>query len=254
MPNHVKNVIRISAEPERISEILQEIQNDEIGIGSLDFNKLIPMPESLNIESSTRTEKGLKLFQSFQRESMELSLCNLLNRAPEDVENGAIAALIDKYGKLTEGDPELMNLGEQCYNNIVQYGCPTWYEWANENWGTKWNAYNFAPYSDRNTVSFHTAWNSIPKILTALSLKFPDVRFDYSWADEDIGYNVGVLTYQNGKVTDSFVPEGGTKEAYELAAEIQGGDLEEDYNLYLSDDETTYEYREEFEDDEDLEV
>ena len=51
MPNHVTNRLTIHAEGKRLEEILDAIKSDEAGRGSIDFNKLIPMPESLNIES-----------------------------------------------------------------------------------------------------------------------------------------------------------------------------------------------------------
>lgn len=33
--------------------------------GSIDFNKVIPMPGSLNIETSSRTDQGLKAYRDF---------------------------------------------------------------------------------------------------------------------------------------------------------------------------------------------
>ena len=65
MPNHVVNHISLRGDPQKIREILEEIQSDEIGIGSVDFNKVIPMPKSLDIESGTRTDRGLKAYRDF---------------------------------------------------------------------------------------------------------------------------------------------------------------------------------------------
>ena len=62
MPNHVTNIVKINAVPERVNEILTSIQNDETGIGSIDFSKLRPMPESLDIESSSTTDDCIKLY------------------------------------------------------------------------------------------------------------------------------------------------------------------------------------------------
>ena len=45
MPNHVANIISFNdVDNNRISEILEEIKNDEEEIGSIDFKKIIPMP------------------------------------------------------------------------------------------------------------------------------------------------------------------------------------------------------------------
>ena len=45
MPNHVTNVLTLHGEPEQIRAMLEAIQYDDLGIGSVDFNKIIPMPE-----------------------------------------------------------------------------------------------------------------------------------------------------------------------------------------------------------------
>ena len=45
MPNHVQNHIKVSGNPQRVQEFLEKVQNDEYGIGTLDFQKIIPMPE-----------------------------------------------------------------------------------------------------------------------------------------------------------------------------------------------------------------
>ena len=89
---------------------------------------------------------------------------------------------------------------------------------------------------------FFTAWDSVPKIVTLLSRKYPEQTITYRWADENIGYNVGEMTLKGGEVIDINVPEGGSREAYEMAAEIMGADLS-DYDLCLTADGSSYEYR-----------
>lgn len=37
---------------------------------------------------------------------------------PDDDHENRVAALVKKYEALTKDDPELLKLGEQCYNNI----------------------------------------------------------------------------------------------------------------------------------------
>ena len=91
-------------------------------------------------------------------------------------------------------------------------------------------------------MEFFTAWDSVPKIITLLSKKYPEQTITYRWADEDIGRNVGEMTLKGGEVIDINVPEGGSREAYEMAAEIMGADLS-DYDLCLTADGRSYEYR-----------
>ena len=65
MPNHVRNMLTFNGDPERIREMLTQIQDDEEDFGSIDFNKLIPMPQELGIESGSRTNEGLKFYNDF---------------------------------------------------------------------------------------------------------------------------------------------------------------------------------------------
>ena len=60
MPNHIQNRVRITGEQSRIDELLKTVRNDEEDLGSIDFNKIIPMPKELDIECSSRTEYGIK--------------------------------------------------------------------------------------------------------------------------------------------------------------------------------------------------
>lgn len=45
MPNHVQNRITLEGDESAIRRMLEQIQNDEYGLGTIDFEKVIPMPE-----------------------------------------------------------------------------------------------------------------------------------------------------------------------------------------------------------------
>ena len=47
MPNHVTNILRVSGNPERVRAMFEAIKDDKIGLGSIDFNKVTPMPENI---------------------------------------------------------------------------------------------------------------------------------------------------------------------------------------------------------------
>ncbi|MDY3317760.1 hypothetical protein PG630_10630 [Riemerella anatipestifer] len=108
-------------------------------------------------------------------------------------------------------------------------GIPTWYHWNIENWGTKWNALNIIR-EGINTFIFETAWNSVPKIIAEMSRQFPQVIIEYSYADEDTGYNCGEYEYKAGEIVRQHTPKGGSKEAYEIAFKLFP-ELKEDYAL-----------------------
>ena len=68
MPNHVINRLTFDCPEDRFKQILSEIcydnnsDEDQKGIGTIDFNKITPMPESLNIECGSNTDDGINLY------------------------------------------------------------------------------------------------------------------------------------------------------------------------------------------------
>ena len=53
MPNHVMNVLTLRGEPEQLLQLMESVKYDRLGTGSVDFNKIIPMPETLDIEADS---------------------------------------------------------------------------------------------------------------------------------------------------------------------------------------------------------
>lgn len=47
MPNHVTNRIKITGDPDTVKHILNKIKSDEFRVGTVDFEKIIPMPENI---------------------------------------------------------------------------------------------------------------------------------------------------------------------------------------------------------------
>ena len=236
MPNHVTNRITYSGDRLRIKQMLDEIQNDKYGIGTIDFNKVIPMPESLNIEAGSRTDKGLKAYKDFiyVRTLGEPDKADL--HIPEECE----AAFLKMRSDV---NPEVFALGRIAFQNIKQYGAPTWYEWCIGNWGTKWNAYDYYDsenYSENEDLRFQTAWSAPHPVIAALARKYPDISFSHEWADEDIGQNCGRKEYANGLCTSEYYPES-RKDCIEFAANVMDSEPS-DWELYLNASGTDYLY------------
>ena len=244
MPNNVTNQVTFGSEGTALAvfkKMLRDVRMKGQPLGSIDFNKLLPMPKELNMEAGARTDRGLKLVQEYHH-ALEVLAQKKPGLTPAEYAL-SLRQCQELYREKRVADPETWALGEQAYSNTQQFGSPTWYEWCKRNWGTKWNAYGFPPLKKgSDTMEFFTAWNSVPQIITLLSRKYPEQSITYRWADEDIGHNVGELTLKGGEVIDLNVPEDGSREAYEMAAEIMNVDLS-DYDLCLTADGSSYEYR-----------
>jgi hypothetical protein len=218
MPNWVRNRVSIFANTtEELNNVLNTILDDE---GYVDFNKIIKQPDELNIEDNSDGSFGL----SYINGTLSGSELKKFNEMPEDRKEVCI------------------NLGKQYLNNIEKYGYPTWYGWRYNNWDTKWNANNTNTFD--NVIEFDTAWSAPFSIYEKLFEMFPNVDFEIMYADEDVGYNVGIIRFEDGNISYNQ-PEGGTKEALEIYHDVQG--LED---VYVWDEETqSIKYVDEFEDE-----
>jgi len=50
MPNHVTNLLTISGDAQQIQALMESIKSDEHGIGTIDFERITPMPASLKLK------------------------------------------------------------------------------------------------------------------------------------------------------------------------------------------------------------
>lgn len=246
MPNHVMNRIIFECSDERLKDILSAIcyDNDSTaertGIGTIDFNKITPMPSSLDIESGSNTERGIELYLTsvnpavkyYGKEKMTPTDFNALT---DEINKRRIigeynaSLTLDQIEKATlyRSADELIELGKTAVGNFIEYGAITWYDWCTreDTWNTKWNSYNSAIYNGGNEICFQTAWAAPHPIIEKLSALYPDVVVRHNWANEDFYQNCGSNTYLNGEIIDFEYPET-DKEHLELAASIWEYDLE----------------------------
>lgn len=238
MPNHIENIITLKGDKKQIREMLEAIQNDDYSLGTIDFNKIIPMPESLNIESGSRTNNGLKLYKEFISECLlENRETDVMKISANDLEHSE-KAYLNTHSDIESDEWEL---GKAAWNNIQNYDAPTWYEWSINNWGTKWNAYGYdenADYSENDNLWFQTAWSASHPVIEKLSQMYPDITFEHEWADEDLGANCGQKCYSGGECTEEYYPEN-DKEAIEFACRVWDYDPAE-FDLMLNKSETSY--------------
>ncbi|MEV7952957.1 hypothetical protein [Streptomyces sp. NPDC088141] len=99
-----------------------------------------------------------------------------------------------------------------------------WYRWNVDNWGTKWNGYNLSIEQGDDAsaqLRFDTAWSHPFPIVKALSEKFPDALIEISYADEDLGRNLGQYVIAAGEILQETVFVPGSDDACDFAAQLK---------------------------------
>lgn len=221
MPNHIQNILYVESKTrEELDSFLSTIKGeDEV----IDFNKIVPMPKEIReTESSTNVDNALAYYLKMKNKEEEIKEFKRLCFFPIHFQ--------DKIGKMSEQEKaDLLNVGERYYNIFKTYGYLNWYDWSLANWGTKWNAYESCmnePTEKSVTIYFQTAWSSASMLVSILVEKFPNLGFQYKFADEDRGYNCGIGQGNNGEFEFDYL-EDGSDDAYETYRECWGFDENE---------------------------
>ena len=244
MPNHIRNIIRFDCDRKTLRKILNEIKVDQSGeqlksdkaikCNSIDFNKLIKMPDELLIEESSSMQRGLKLYLTKisphvdyygdRSEKLDENMFDeiyVLAKIREGFcessfiyDKESIKQLFDK-----EEESVLLEKGKAAFDNLIKYGHCTWYSWRIDNWNTKWNAYDFSKFQN-NTIEFSTAWDPPIPVIKALSDKYHGLTINHFFTDESLGYNTGHITYKDGNISMFELCQDGSKRAIDLSLYI----------------------------------
>jgi hypothetical protein len=233
MPNHVKNIIKMEGIVNL--PLFSEETDRDTGetVKCFDFNKLIPMPESLRIESGSMTDENIMYYLTERCTIPPELLPDDKKKIVRDKigtrfeDKGWVMTLFnrvfEKAYKETEGErTKRYEKGKTYVTNYLNYGFTTWYDWSIAKWGTKWNAYDNEQEGE-DEIQFSTAWSNPEQVILKLSEMYPDAVIEHWWADEDMGNNSGYRMYQGGKIIDGDYNDFQSSEAYETYIKCWGG-------------------------------
>ncbi len=227
MPNHIKNRIKFIGDDTRIKELVNrystfhESKPRKSYSGDLIYTK----GESCgwwNEEQKVFTQRGKKDLKSIPK--------------------GFVQSFEEEFTCMPDFKKVIPPPNDDAYNDLpsqkeAESSPNWWYTWNVKNWGTKWGGYSNVKISE-NEYEFQTAWSAAFKIIEEIHKNFSDVKIEFTYADEDSGYNCGKVIFENGLKYENK-PEGGSKQAYDIYFELNP-DRKEDY--VLIDD--NYEYKE----------
>ena len=209
MPNHVTNKLFLKGSEGDIKRLVEIVGGDG---EAFNVNRFFPMPEKLKATSSPA------------RIISDDEYSDWLKRK--------------KSGKLTPYE-EMSNgpLTQEMSDNLKRvYGHDNWYDWALDNWGSKWGSYDSEYDEELGVFTFLSAWDPPARAIMRLSKLFPHVELKLHYADEAFGYNTGECIFKAGRLVSQYTPETGI-DSYIFAMTING---DEDYcksrlNMYDPD-------------------
>ena len=187
MPNYVSNTVTF--DPKDVEKVKRLVVSEA---REFDFERIIPMPESLKICSGSSTWDADELIKGNPVSE---------ERDPDEGEEPLPSKFYDPpYDYHPKTLPELRVFARLIQLNRERYKFPDWYDWSYANWGTKWNACE--PYWSDNVVHFDTAWSDPEPIFIQLS-KLLGITFTVECEEESLAF-CSITTYSpDGKETES---------------------------------------------------
>lgn len=197
---------------------------------SFNFNKLIPMPESLKMSAGSIEDKAVasyflsldelekvKVKEQLLKSKLPFygSYWNKYQRDINDYINNPDKLKEERKtfnGGAEDGDKDIKDLnelGKKYIDNINNHGYSQWYDWCNEKWGTKWNVddeveVDYDSSTEKYEICFNTAWNPPYGIIEEYSKLCGDNEFDWEYMNDDYdGHHY--LTKENNKIIDRVV-------------------------------------------------
>jgi hypothetical protein len=189
MHNEIINRLTVLGEDSDVKELMDFVLDK----GEVSLKKIVPMPEEIHKTTSPSWVVSQERYDTW----------------------------LEEYGKgfvLFDSAPIT---GEMQTELFFKYGVDNWKDWSVKYWGTIFDTIG-TKILNNNQVEFSTCETTPFNALVRLSVMFPRVILKVEYADEDIGYNVGVYRLEHGQVLSNDTPEFSSTEAYSMSMDITG--------------------------------
>lgn len=212
MPNWCYTKLTIKGDPKTI----QDLKGIYFTEDALDFQKVVPMPEELNIECGSTGHCGREVLVGDWKETLSGWLMKeIAKEVGYEWEPGqpfpiqSREQLVHALSTYEKGR-ECLGMGLKYINNMGKYGYENWWGWRIDNWGTKWSLdpqcfksekmLEADPFTQQ-TYRFETAWSPCLPIMVELSKVYPLLEFEMIYLDEG-GFFAGQAICQDGFLSD----------------------------------------------------
>lgn len=185
MPNLIYCTLSMQGNESDIHSVKESLKttDSEGKLHAIDFQNIIPMPPSLNINRNNDAELLYK--RDYLRQIL----------------------WVDEEQRLRLMYPEeaieASDLAQKYHENMLKYRAKTWYHWCIKHWGTKWNAIINQEDAKKNTLGdtlyFATAWNPPIPVINFLVCKFPNVHFTLEYFDEHDHDDITTVEFKLGE-------------------------------------------------------
>ena len=181
MPNHTAQMLTVTGDAFIIEAMKKFVHDDGV---DLVHEKFFPMPAKLK-----HTSSPAQIMTEDEIKQQWIAYHNL----PED-----------DWSK-KQGYPSGLGITQEQSDALkAEFGFDNWYDWTNNNYGTKWGIYDQCTWSDFNEISFMSAWSPANLIIEKLSEIYPQLSFVLEAADEGGGFVCRYTISDGNSVCEDF--------------------------------------------------
>jgi len=158
MPNWCGNTVIIDGGEREIARFIKYVENASIET-TFSFQAILPMPEELQGTSSPANIVTQEEYDKYEPPSTDIGVGRPITQE-----------MVVRFRK--------------------QYDADNWYDWASDNWGTKWDVRGEdieASLEPTHLVyKFETAWGPPPEIYEELVKQFPKLTINWHYHEENM--------------------------------------------------------------------
>jgi len=188
MPNWCEQELIITGNYEVLEDFIKHAKTER---KCLDEEKFIPMPSSLREVQSGSEDILYDIWYG------DISYVKDYEWIPSEIRNDR-EKLKEFFRKRHENADE--KAAKYKYN-VDNFGCKTWYEWAYQNWGSKWGISE--PFFESRPRSiayiFASAWSPVTPVILRMSSMFPALKFRLKYYEGGVGFQ-GEFVCENGAI------------------------------------------------------
>lgn len=209
-----KNALLFHCSDEDFLAVLKKIQYDWAQPGTIDFAKIVPMPEEMNLDTGIYSRVAVEMYLSsmnpevkyygenkLTKKTFDDLLCDVNTYYSAEPLRPALSpeqlAFYDaQFGK------DALVTGRKIISNIQDYNCANWDEWQRTYWGTSKVPFTFVLNSEKKTITFETYDGFPPEsFMEALSTSIGNIAFTHHryCSDYLLPEELGTRQFQNGQ-------------------------------------------------------
>lgn len=201
MPSLAYSILKFH-ELNELNKMIDFAVNDD---KEMDFNAIEPIPEGLAIHPAPYQDAAIaSYYNTLDDDEKQKLIDDLKDNDFVDIDEIINEASSQEQEQILAAE-ERIDLGQEYYDNLTEFGVPDAYEWTKINWGLKGFAMDTSINEDAHEIRFTTAGKGVRALMYKL-YDASNIPFVYRYADDKFT-EYGEIVFSENGITENEVDE-----------------------------------------------